>query len=293
MKILVTGASGFIGYKLVSNFVHSGDKVVALCNKNSPPRGCTTVAVDLAAKVPDIPDGRYDIVYHLAAATPLDHGSDGCRKVNYDGVKNILEAIKGRTNFFVYVTGTGIYGKTSSPITPETEPNPHTKYSKVRLEAQKYAQNACSKDGSAFAVACMSEVYGSGGWLGSQIVPRIKKNRFKVPGDGTYAKSFVHVDDAVTALGAIGRNSKEGVHILADSEPVIFSDFIRYICKLLDCKYPGNIPSMVAAMVMGRDAVKMLTTPTVCDGSAMAKMIDVKYPSYKTGLVEAINGIVS
>ena len=46
-------------------------------------------------------------------------------------------------------------------------------------------------------------------------------------------------------------------------------------------------------MLMGQDAVKMLTTPTVCDGSAMAKMINVRYPSYKTGLVEAIGGIIS
>ena len=34
----------------------------------------------------------------------------------------------------------------------------------------------------------------------------------------------------------------------------------------------------------------MLTTPTVCDGSAMAKMINVRYPSYK---IEAIGGIIS
>ena len=108
-----------------------------------------------------------------------------------------------------------------------------------------------------------------------------------------YVKSFVHIDDAVAALGAIGMDSKEGIHILADSEPVMFSEFIRYICKLLDHKYPGNVPSMIAKMLMGQDAVKMLTTPTVCDGSAMAKMINVRYPSYKTGLVEAIGGIIS
>ena len=293
MKILVTGASGFIGYKMASNFADSGDEVVALGNKNLVPLGCTAIKADLAAKVPNIPNGRYDIVYHLAAATPLARSLDGCRRINYDGVKNILEAVKGRTDFFVYVTGTGIYGKTNSPITAETKPNPNTKYSKVRLEAQKYVQNECIENGGAFAVACMGEVYGAGGWLASQIVPRIKKGRFKVPGDGRYAKSFVHVDDVVAALGVIGKHSEQGVHILADTEPAMFSDFIQHICKLLDVKYPGNIPSIIAAMAMGRDTVKMLTTPTVCDGSAMAKMIDVKYPSYKTGLAEAINGIDS
>ena len=193
----------------------------------------------------------------------------------------------GTLNLFFLILGT-ICDASHPPA-----PNPHTKYSKVRLEAQNYAQSACSKDNSAFAVACMSDVYGAGGWLASQIVPRIKKNRFKVPGDGKYVKSFVHIDDAVAALGAIGMDSKEGIHILADSEPVMFSEFIRYICKLLDHKYPGNVPSMIAKMLMGQDAVKMLTTPTVCDGSAMAKMINVRYPSYKTGLVEAIGRIIS
>ena len=54
---------------------------------------------------------------------PRGRSSDGCRGVNYGGVKNILDAVKGRTDFFVYVTGTGIYGKTNSPITSETKPN--------------------------------------------------------------------------------------------------------------------------------------------------------------------------
>ena len=106
MKILVTGASGFIGYKLASDLADSGHEVVALCNKNSAPRGCTSIIADLADRVPDIPNGRYDITYHLAAATPLARSSDGCRGVNYGGVKNILDAVKGRTDFFVYVTGT-------------------------------------------------------------------------------------------------------------------------------------------------------------------------------------------
>ena len=68
MKILVTGASGFIGYKLASDLADSGHEVVALCNKNSAPRGCTSIIADLADRVPDIPNGRYDIswrsIYH-------------------------------------------------------------------------------------------------------------------------------------------------------------------------------------------------------------------------------------
>ncbi|MDI1495241.1 MAG: NAD dependent epimerase/dehydratase family protein [Cenarchaeum symbiont of Oopsacas minuta] len=293
MRVLITGASGFIGYKLASNFVDMGDEVVALCNKNVTPQGCIGVKVNLATKVPDIPKGRYDIVYHLAAATPLVKSFDGSRAINYDGTKNILKAINGRTESFVYVTGTGIYGKIDSMITANTPCNPHTKYSKVRLEAQRYAQRICDKNKNTFLVACMGDVYGSGGWLSSQIVPRIKKNRFKVPGNGEYVKSFVHIDDVITALTAIGKQSTGGVHILADSEPIKFSDFIRLICKLLGKDYSGNIPSVIAKIVMGREVVEMLTTSTVCDGSAMAKMIDVKYPSYKVGIPAAINEIIT
>ena len=58
MKILVTGASGFIGYKLASDLADSGHEVVALCNKNSAPRGCTSIIADLADRVPDIPNGK-------------------------------------------------------------------------------------------------------------------------------------------------------------------------------------------------------------------------------------------
>ena len=79
MKILVTGASGFIGYKLASDLADSGHEVVALCNKNSAPRGCTSIIADLADRVPDIPNGRYDITTIWQYQTELQ---DGCKNSN-------------------------------------------------------------------------------------------------------------------------------------------------------------------------------------------------------------------
>ena len=108
--MLVTGATGFIGTKLVDKLIGRGDTVTALVRTGQIPNPKVKVITgDLTYPDFDFVDDQYDVVYHLAAAWPGEKDKKLQRKVNYDGSVNLFSKIKDKARFFVYVSGLGIF----------------------------------------------------------------------------------------------------------------------------------------------------------------------------------------
>ena len=106
MAVLVTGATGFIGGKLVERLVRRGDSVTVLVRSDGFPISQVKV-VNGDLTYPDFvfQDDEYDVVYHLAAAWPGEKDKKIQKKVNYDGTVNLFSKVKDKTKFFVYVSG--------------------------------------------------------------------------------------------------------------------------------------------------------------------------------------------
>ena len=111
MKILVTGASGFIGSRLAKRLSKEGHDVTALIHENELD---DTSIKNIEGSITDdelsFPNEIYDVVYHLAAVTPLEKNKKVLKKINYDGTVNFFEKIKNRVKIFVYVSGLGVFG---------------------------------------------------------------------------------------------------------------------------------------------------------------------------------------
>lgn len=289
---MVTGATGFIGSKLVTKLVDRGVLVTCLVRSGSISNPAVKI-VQGDLTYPDfiLPDEKYDVVYHLAAVWPGEKDKKKARTVNYDGSVNLFTLIKEKTKFLVYVTGLGAFGDPGNNLVDENSPlQPHTDYAKTRLEAQKFLESRCKEHAIEFSVAYLGDVYGNGGWFKSILIDRLKNGSFKLPGNGDYYRSFIYVDDVVSALVAmIEKNATNQSFVVTDSNPVIFKDYVNFVCDELGLKHPGTVPALLAKVVMGGDFVKLLTTSVKTSNGKISKLCEFVYPSYKEGVHSVIS----
>ncbi len=296
LAVLVTGATGFIGSRLVDRLVKRGDAVTTLVRTGKTTNSqAHLVEGDLTYPDFDFPEDSYDIVYHLGAAWPGEKNKKLQRRVNYDGTVNLFSRVKDKAKFFVYVSGLGAFGDTKGSIIDEnTSLNPNTDYAKIRLEAQKYLEESCKQYGIPFTVAYLGDVYGNGGWFKSLMVERLRKNSFRIPGSGKYYRSFVHVEGAISVLVAIAeKNQTNQSFLVSDSTPVMFSEFVNFICSKLGTKQPSTIPTFLAKAALGKDFVTLLTTSVKASNSKVLQICNMTYPSYQDGISAVLSEMKS
>jgi len=146
MRILITGADGFIGRHLVEGLEPKND-LFCLCRRTSEfpsTHRSTCIPYDLAKTIDiDVLPGKIDVVIHLAAVSM--HAPETKRelmfRINTGSTIELLEyASRAGAKSFVYASTGGVYGYRSDPIRETCEANPGEFHA-----ATKYASELMAK----------------------------------------------------------------------------------------------------------------------------------------------------
>jgi nucleoside-diphosphate-sugar epimerase len=167
---LVTGATGFVGSHVAEALVARGDTVRAIVRSGSDTALLEKLRVQLfrgdltdTDVLRQAADG-VDVVIHSAAKVGDWGPVEDYRKVNVEGVRHLLEAVKGKPlSRFVHVSSLGVYEARHHYGTDETEPLPENHidgYTQTKVESEKLALEYHRKHGVPVAVVRPGFIYG-------------------------------------------------------------------------------------------------------------------------------------
>ena len=260
-KIFVTGAAGFIGSSLVDRLLADGLAVVGWDNFSTGQRRFLEGALThpnfrlIEGDCLDLPGliqamAGCDFVFHLAANADVRFGLNNPSKdfqQNTYACFNVLEAMRAIGVRRVAFSSTGsVYGEATMIPTPEDHPFPvqTSLYGASKLGGEGMIQAYCEGfgfEGYIFRfVSILGERYTHGHVFDFYRQLMAHPNHLHVLGDGTQRKSYLYIQDCLSAVlhvirkGTVpGAKNRAQIYNLGTPEYVRVADSVRLICGAL------------------------------------------------------------
>jgi nucleoside-diphosphate-sugar epimerase len=239
-KILVTGANGFIGSRLVQVLVNNPKiQVSALVHNYSHSMRIARYNIDIIQG--DVLDkdqilelvNNYDIVYHCAYANKGTRKKQ--RQINVLGTRNILEAcIENNIGKLIYVSTMVVYGNALDSVITEDLQYRYSKdtYADTKIDAEKLVMKYIMEKALKAVIVQPSVVYGP--WAPSFIKYPISimTSGIKIlPGDGKGICNALYIDDLVQALllSAITQKALGERFLISGKDTPTWKDYFGYL----------------------------------------------------------------
>ena len=242
MKILITGASGFIGSFIVEEALKRGFETWAAVRKSSSREWLKDerihfIELNLSSKAQLVEQLRgmdFDYVVHAAGVTECLNKAD-FHRINTEGTKNLAEAlleVKMPLKRFVFVSSLSIFGaiKEQEPyeeIRESDTPQPNTEYGRSKLEAEQFLATTTLP----YIILRPTGVYGPREKDYFIMAKSIKGHSDFAVGYKRQDITFVYVKDVVQAVFlALDKGENGRQYFLSDGEvyqSTTFSDLIH------------------------------------------------------------------
>jgi nucleoside-diphosphate-sugar epimerase len=268
MRILVTGASGFIGHALCAQLLERGHDVGAMVRRpGSEPAGTRALSGELSdgtALAETLASERPDCVVHLAAEIASQRSERKLHEVNVEGTRRLVHACLAASASAagpeqpggprLVFASTVVTGDARGALLTEETPLPvQTPYGRSKQTGERLVLES----GLPAVVVRPSHVYGPGGWYANELVAHLRQpGRFAVIGSGENLWDVVHVHDVAAALVLATEHSyPSSIYHVVDDEPISFYNFMSLTAQALGLGAPRRIPAPLASLIAGRNAV--------------------------------------
>ena len=241
MKLLFTGASGFLG----RNIYQLLEKTYVIKTVGLTPQD--DYKIDIARNIPVFTE-VFDIALHAAGkahSTPkTEEEKQAFFDVNLQGTKNLCTALEqsGIPKAFIFISTVAVYGCDSGEnITEEHPLNGTTPYALSKIKAEKYLERWCAMHNVALSILRPSLIAGPNppGNLGAMI-RGIRNGKYLSIAGGKARKSVLMVQDIANLLPML--IEKGGIYNVCDSYQPSFRELEMVICKQLNKKLLLSIP---------------------------------------------------
>ena len=249
-RVLVTGATGFLGREVCRRLVEAGAPVRALVRPGTDAAGLEERGV--AVHRGDLRDSwsldgvarGADLVIHVAGI----HRGGSLRRVdvwqvNAEGTRRLLqEAARSGVRRFVYVSTAGIHGDVGRErLATESDPaRPRDLYELTKWRGEQAVRRIAHSDRLEAVILRPAAVYGPGEQRFLKLFRPIARRRFVLIGSGRKRLHFIHRDDAAEGIvrAAEAPHTAGETFLLADESPIMTGELVKLIAGLLGVPAP-------------------------------------------------------
>jgi nucleoside-diphosphate-sugar epimerase len=304
MRVLVIGASGAIGTRLVAQLRARGHEVTG--STRSPGKagllrglGAQPIvldALDARAVRQAVLDSEPDAIIHQATALAnmrfgrnLDRTFAPTNQLRTQGTDALLAAAReaGVRRFIAqsfapyrYIREGGWVKAEDDPLDPSPPEAMHQ-----TTAAMNHLDQAVTEAGG------IALRYG--GFYGApDVMTRaVRRRQYPIVGDGDGVMPFIHLDDAATATVLALEHDGPAIFNITDDEPAPMREWLPVLAESIGARPPRHVPSWLARLIVGEGMVTMAAQSRGAANAKAKKELGwaLRYPSWRQGF-PAANG---
>ena len=244
-RVLLTGASGFIGRATASALRDGGWEVSAAGRTKSDDDGIRQLYLDLEDPATILALGkqpRFDAVVHLGARVDLnEQGEVDLLVPNVIATGFLARQAAAWGAYFVYASTAIVHGVRSTRIDAESRVNPDTEYGKSKWLGEQLIDFT----GIPRCILRIAGVYGADGpnhlGLNRAIAGAFRGQLPTQVGTGETLRNYVYVNDVAAAILFALQRRLTGTHLVAGSETLSIGEMLQLVC---DQFLPGSRPAV-------------------------------------------------
>lgn len=301
MRVLVVGASGAIGTRLIPQLTDQGHQVTG--SSRSPAKAERLRALGAEPIVLDVLDAtavraavaaaRPEAIIYQATALAdagfsrkLDRTFAPTNRLRTEGIDILLAAAReaGVRRFVAQSFAPYRYAREGGPVKTEDDPLDSAPPATARqtFAAMNHLDQAVTGAGG------IALRYG--GFYGDPdaLTKAVRKRQYPIIGDGAGVMPFIHLHDAAAATVLALDHDGPAIYNITDDEPAPVRDWLPVLADAVGAKPPRHLPSWLARMVMG-EGLAMMTESRGASNARATKELDwtLRYPTWRQGFKTA------
>lgn len=303
-RILVTGASGFVGSRLIAHHQHQGrSKAMQFRAVTRKPlvtesAGLEVCRIDNIDSNTDWSDALADVdaVVHLAARVHVmnDHAADPLQEYRKANVTSTLhlaqQAAKAGVKRFIFLSSIKVNGektKSGQPFTEESPPHPEDPYGISKLEAEEGIRAISEQTGMEFVIIRPPLIYGPGVKANYLKLMQLVQKRFPLPLAGISNKrSMLALDNLIgfILLAAKHPQAANQLFLLSDGQSLSTAQLIREMAQAMGLasarlfSIPVPVLQMIAKCLGQSSAIERLTDSLEIDSQKASQLLQWNPP---------------
>ncbi|MDY0220647.1 MAG: TIGR01777 family oxidoreductase [Desulfobacterium sp.] len=298
MKVVITGASGFVGSYMVRHFLDRGDAVTGLGRSGSHPemdqhgftwiRSDTTIPGDWQRSIE-----QADVVVNLAGANIFKRWNEAYKekilKSRVLTTQNVVDGIsKDKKTVLISTSAIGFYGDRGEETLVETSDPGDDFLARVCVEWESAAADATLK-GARVVILRFGVVLGKDGGALGKMVPAFKGLLGGPLGRGDHWFPWVHIRDIARAMDFCLKNQEmEGPLNMCGPGAVRQRDFAASLGRALNRPAFMPAPSWAIRLIMGEMADAILASARAVPEGLVKAGFEFEFP----GIDQALDDIV-